>query len=118
MHHIASPFTVWEKDPFTEVVTPAIEGTKNVMAAAKRAGVKRVVLTSSVFALGNFMHPDPPANGTVYTEEDWNTQTSDELIKSTENPFEAYGASKPLAEKAAWDYAEENGMVSSIVCLD
>ena len=65
-----------------EIVTPAIEGTKNVMAAAKRAGVKRVVLTSSVFALGNFMHPDPPVNGTIYTEEDWNTQASKSARRS------------------------------------
>lgn len=116
VHHIASPFNVWEKDPFKEIVTPAIEGTTNVMAAAKRAGVKRVVLTSSVFAIGNFMHPDPPVNGTIYTEEDWNTQASKSAHRST-----TYMRSKPLTfavcANEAQQQSSQDGTHTDIVML-
>src|ERR1700710_856282 len=48
--HVASPIGAAEpKDP-NEMIVPAREGAKRAVAAAIRAGVKRVVLTSSVAA--------------------------------------------------------------------
>jgi nucleoside-diphosphate-sugar epimerase len=88
--HVASPLGVAEpKDP-NELIIPAREGAKRAVGAAIRAGVKRVVLTSSVAATSK------GAGGS-----DW---TADETVWT--NPDErgtgAYAQSKTLAERAAW----------------
>ncbi len=50
--HAASPFTIDVKDPQTELIDPALLGTKNVLTAASNSkSVKRVVLTSSCAAI-------------------------------------------------------------------
>lgn len=90
--HSASPYVLTVKDPQRDLVDPAVKGTRNVLAAAARAGtVKRVVLTSSVAAI-----TDEPGGDHVLTEADWN-------VKSTldRNP---YYLSKTLAEKSGWDF--------------
>ena len=90
--HTASPYVIDVKDPQAELVTPAVEGTLNVLRAAKNnPRIKRVVLTSSVAAVS-----DQPEKNRVLTETDWN-QTS----TLRRNP---YHFSKTLAEKAAWDF--------------
>ena len=45
--HIASPFVLAVPKDENELIAPAVEGTQRVLNAAKRAGVKRAVLTSS-----------------------------------------------------------------------
>ena len=50
LFHMATNFT-WEKDPFVEVINPAVEGTKAILASAQKAGVSRVVMTSSTNAV-------------------------------------------------------------------
>ena len=51
-----------------ELLDPAIKGTMNVLTAAKEAGVRRVVLTSSISAVT----PSPNWPGDVAkTEECW-----------------------------------------------
>jgi dihydroflavonol-4-reductase len=67
------------------------------MKAARDAGVKRVVLTSSFAAIG---YGHPPTNG-VFTEKDWSDATSPKVA--------AYPKSKTLAEKAAWDFVAREG---------
>ena len=90
--HTASPYIVDVKDPATELVAPAVEGTLNVLRAAKlHPSIKRVVLTSSVAAVS-----DEPDKTHTLTEADWNTKST---LKR--NP---YYYSKTLAEKAAWDF--------------
>jgi nucleoside-diphosphate-sugar epimerase len=49
--HVASPFVLAEPKNENELIDPAVEGTKRILAAAKRAKVKRVVLTSSTAAI-------------------------------------------------------------------
>ena len=46
--HTASPFFTETNDPQKDLVDPAVNGTTNVLNAAGKAGIKRVVLTSSV----------------------------------------------------------------------
>jgi dihydroflavonol-4-reductase len=85
--HIASPFMLAEPADETELITPAVEGTKRVIAAAQVAGIKRVVLTSSTFAI---------VAGKVtgkYGPNDWS---------DTNANIGAYAKSKTLAERAAW----------------
>lgn len=92
--HTASPYVINVKDPQRDLVDPAVKGTLNVLRSAKAAGVRRVVLTSSMAAIS-----DEPVEGTVLTEDDWNEQSSLER-----NP---YYFSKTVAERAAWRFVED-----------
>jgi len=53
--HVAADYRLWARDP-REIFTANVDGTRNVMQAALRAGVERVVYTSSVATLG--LRPD------------------------------------------------------------
>ncbi|RLN42018.1 cinnamoyl-CoA reductase 1-like [Panicum miliaceum] len=101
--HLASPCTVEPvKDHLNELMVPAVEGTLNVLRAAKAAGgVRRVVVTSSISAI--VPSPGWPA-GEVRDERCWTD------VDYCEKNGIWYPASKTLAEKAAWKFAEENGL--------
>jgi dihydroflavonol-4-reductase len=92
--HTASPYKLDVRDPQRDLVDPAVMGTRHVLDACLWAGVKRVVLTSSVAAV-----TDEPGNGRVLTEADWNTTSS-----VRRNP---YFYSKVLAEREAWKMVQE-----------
>jgi dihydroflavonol-4-reductase len=93
--HTASPFpSVQPNDP-NDLIVPARDGTLRVLRAARQAGVKRVVLTSSFAAVGYGPEPD----GHVYTEADWTP---------VDAPNQPYVLSKVMAERAAWDFAQES----------
>lgn len=96
--HVAAHYSLWAKDS-DAIYRANVTGTKNMLAAAQRAGVQRFVHTSSVAAIGV-----PPA-GTSATEE---THTTVEALVS------AYKKSKFLAEQAALD-AARNGLDVVIV---
>jgi dihydroflavonol-4-reductase len=51
IYHVAADYRLWVTDPESMYVTN-VEGTKNVLAAARGAGVGRIVYTSTVGALG------------------------------------------------------------------
>ena len=91
--HTASPFPVQQPDDPDDVIGPARDGTLRVLAAAHRAGVKRVVLTSSTVAV---MYASVYTPGYVFTETDFTDETRASLTP--------YIKSKTLAEKAAWNY--------------
>lgn len=94
--HTASPFPLTEpKDP-QDLIRPAVDGTLRAMRAAKEAGIKRIILTSSCAAI--YKQADKPK-----------MQPSDETYWTTpDDPsVGAYEASKTLAEKAAWDYVAD-----------
>jgi nucleoside-diphosphate-sugar epimerase len=95
--HVASPFPATIPKDENDVVVPAREGARRGLRAAKAAGVKRVVLTSSFAAIGYGQpHQDAP-----FTESDWtNVEGAD---------VRAYVKSKTLAERAAWDYVKAEG---------
>ena len=92
--HSASPFPIASPKDENDLVRPAVEGTLRALKAAHGAGVKRVILTSSVAAIyGN----DLPAGKTEFDETMWSDPNH--MIGRI-----AYTKSKTLAEKAAWDY--------------
>ncbi|MCX8529263.1 MAG: aldehyde reductase [Rhodoluna sp.] len=92
--HSASPFPIASPKDENDLVRPAVEGTLRALRAAHKAGVKRVILTSSVAAIyGN----DLPAGKTEFDETMWSDPNH--IVGRV-----AYTKSKTLAEKAAWDY--------------
>jgi dihydroflavonol-4-reductase len=97
LFHMASPFPGNDPENEDEVIKPALEGTKRVIAAADEAGIKRAVLTSSVAAIA---YGTPARPGGVFTEDDWT---------DTEGGVNTYVKSKTLAERAAWDLANQQG---------
>jgi dihydroflavonol-4-reductase len=89
--HVASPFPPTKPKDENDVIVPAVEGTLRVLRAARHAGVRRVVVTSSFAAIGY----SPKASGLPYDESDW-----------TDPDGQApYVKSKTLSERAAWDFA-------------
>ncbi|MFL5846086.1 MAG: SDR family oxidoreductase [Solirubrobacteraceae bacterium] len=95
--HVASPFPLAQPKHEDELIIPAREGALRVLRAARDAGVQRVVMTSSFAAVGyGHGHPDK-----VYDETSWTDVDGDGVS--------AYGKSKTLAERAAWEFAEEEG---------
>lgn len=97
VQHVASPFPISQPKDEQELIRPAVEGTLRVLRAARDAGVKRVVLTSSFAAIG-YGHG---ARSAAYTEEDW-TDVNGPAVQP-------YMKSKTLAERAAWDFIEREG---------
>ncbi|KAB8180082.1 NAD-dependent epimerase/dehydratase family protein [Microbispora catharanthi] len=91
--HTASPM------PFgsgVNLITTAREGTRRVLGAAARAGVKRAVLTSSGVTADT---GDPD---TAATESVWTAPSG--------TPLRAYPDSKIFAERDAWDLAAATGL--------
>jgi nucleoside-diphosphate-sugar epimerase len=96
--HVASPFPSGEPKHEDDLIVPARDGALRVLKAARDAGVKRVVLTSSFAAIG-YGHA---AGDRPFTEDDWT-----ELDSGV--PVSSYVKSKTLAERAAWDFIEREG---------
>ena len=48
---MAADYRLWAKDP-SELYRSNVDGTRNVLEAAKKAGVERVVYTSTVGCIG------------------------------------------------------------------
>lgn len=95
--HVASPFPSQSPANEDELLRPARDGTLRVLRAARDAGVRRVVVTSSFGAIG-YGHPRQTA---PFTESDWT-----DLGGSDVQP---YVKSKTLAERAAWDFVRREG---------
>ncbi|WP_018683737.1 SDR family oxidoreductase [Actinokineospora enzanensis] len=95
--HVAAPLPPRQPTTEDDLVTPARDGALRVLRAARAAGVRRVVLTSSFAAVG-YGHPrtDRP-----FEEEDWS-----DLDGPAVTP---HVRSTTLAERAAWDFAEHEG---------
>ncbi len=93
VQHVASPFPAVHPKDEMELIRPARDGALRVLRAAKAAGVKRVVMTSSMAAI-------------AYGHGDKRAEVSDETMWSDPNGPDntPYTKSKTIAERAAWDY--------------
>lgn len=99
--HTASPFPMGQPKDEMDLIRPARDGTLRVLRAAQAAGVRRVVLTSSVAAI---LSDD--RNG-VADEGDWcNTD-----LPTTS----AYAKSKTLAEQAAWAFCRDKAVALTTI---
>ncbi len=103
--HVASPFPPTVPQDDEELIGPAREGTLRVLQAARSAGVRRVVITSSFAAIGYGHEP----RDTPFTEDDWTDPYAPEV--------QPYARSKTLAERAAWEFiaVEGGGLELSVV---
>ncbi|MFE6304646.1 NAD-dependent epimerase/dehydratase family protein [Nocardiopsis sp. NPDC057823] len=101
--HVASPFPAVPPAREDDLIVPARDGALRVLRAARRAGARRVVLTSSLAAI-DYGHPPTttPYDETMWTDLDGPGVT-------------AYARSKTLAERAAWDFAGREGLELAVV---
>jgi nucleoside-diphosphate-sugar epimerase len=105
--HVASPFPPAQpKDP-DELIVPARDGALRVLRASLDAGVRRVVMTSSVAAV---RHGRAPSAGAPYDEADWTDP--DDLQRTP------YVRSKTIAERAAWDHVRARGAESRLAVVN
>jgi len=92
--HVAAVLQMWARNPDEEILRPTVEGMRNVLEAAARARVRRVVVTSSIAAVG--------VEGTLerpLTESNWH-----------ERATTPYAIAKTRAERLAWQLAERDGL--------
>ncbi len=94
VYHTAAGFLMWAKDPERDIIRPSVDGTRNVVEAAARAGVEKLVYTSSSGTIG---HADSPAAR-------W-----DETRPYPE-PHTHYLRGKIAAEKEAFAVAKRTGL--------
>ena len=95
--HVASPFPMGEPKSEDELIGPARGGALRVLKAARDAGVKRVVVTSSFAAVGYGHKPQQRP----FDETDWTDLSGSDV--------QAYMKSKTIAERAAWDFILREG---------
>lgn len=99
LQHLASPIPNTLPKDANELIVPARDGALRALRAAKAAGVKRAVMTSSMAAIAYGWGDQRPA---ILDETHWSNP--DNIKDNT-----AYTRSKAIAEKAAWDYVNGEG---------
>jgi dihydroflavonol-4-reductase len=89
LYQVAAVFRHWARDPEQDIIRPNLEGTRNVLEAAAKAGVGRVVYVSSLAALDR----NSPYRGGPIDEGSW----------SAHHYGNPYVRSKTASEKLAWE---------------
>ena len=97
--HLAAVYKMNAKD-LDEIVKPAVEGTQNIMKAACKAGIKRVVYTSSIASIGFSTDPN-----TLRTSNDW-----------AEDPRDAYNYAKKVSDQEAQRLAKQYNIDLITIC--
>lgn len=103
--HVASPFPLEEPEDENDLIIPARDGSLRVLMAARDAGVKRVVLTSSFAAIGY----GTDRKGHIFDEKDWTDKSA---------AIPAYIKSKTVAEEAAWEFIKNQGEGMELVVIN
>lgn len=97
VYHLAAISRFDANVPTTEYYATNVEGTRNVLEAAKQAGVRRVLYTATIEAVGT------SKDGAPLTEE------------TPQSPRNIYGKTKLEAEKLVLDYHRQCGMDTVVV---
>ena len=103
--HVASPFPPKSPKDADELIVPARDGTLRVLRAATKAGVRRVVVTSSSATVAGAPEPHP----NPLTEEVW-TDAADPDTRP-------YVQSKVIAERAAWEFMAGQGSTDRLATV-
>ena len=106
VQHIASPIPAGEPRNPDDLIIPAREGALRALRFARAAGVKRVVMTSSMAAIAYGRQQGRPP----FTEADWSNVDSLEAY--------AYIKSKTLAERAAREWMAASGQGMEYVSIN
>ena len=91
VYHTAAVYKTSAVNPELEIIKPAVEGTRNIMEAAKETGIRKMIYVSSVAALGGGDSFDHNRD-----ETSWNTDA--------ESP---YYIAKTRSEQIAHQLAEQ-----------
>ena len=91
LYHVAADYRLWAKDP-QELYRANVDGTRQLLEIAKSAGLRKIVYTSTVGALGI---PHDGASG------------NEDTPVTVANMIGHYKRSKFLAEEAARQFAAE-----------
>src|ERR1039457_4683700 len=89
--HVAADYRLWVRDP-GQMYRSNVEGTRSLLEAARRQGVRRVVCTSSVATVG-------------FTSNHTSAMADEESPVSIANMIGPYKRSKFMAEQVAFDAA-------------
>ncbi|KAH7849520.1 hypothetical protein Vadar_019036 [Vaccinium darrowii] len=101
--HVATPMELSFNDLENEVIKPTVNGVLNIMrSCCKAKTVKRLVYTSTTGTVAVQEHPQPEYNESFWTDIDF--------CKTQKMTAWMYFVAKTMAEKAAWEFAEENGL--------
>jgi dihydroflavonol-4-reductase len=98
LFHVAAPHRQFAVDP-SDITRPAVEGTKNAIAAARAAKVRRIVYTSTGATVGFTADPKRPLN-------------EDDFLAKAAAP---YAAGKIEAERAALKAAQKGDLEVVVV---
>jgi dihydroflavonol-4-reductase len=99
VYHAAAGFLMWAQDPEHSIIRPSVDGTRNVMKAAAKAGVDKVLYISTGGTIGCATAPEAPR-----TESDNNTDA-----------HTPYFIGKIAAEKEAFAIGEREGVAVTAV---
>ncbi|HJQ83658.1 MAG TPA: NAD-dependent epimerase/dehydratase family protein [Candidatus Binatia bacterium] len=99
VYHVAAGFLMWSRDPERDIIRPSVEGTRHVLEAAAKAGVEKVVYTSSSGTIGHGGSAARPLD-----ERDTNTE-----------PHTHYLRGKIAAEKEAFAIAKRTGLAMTSI---
>ncbi len=98
LFHIAADYRLWARNP-EEIIESNVQGTENILSAAKKYGIKKVVYTSSVAAVGR-----PELHEAKSKEHCLGNETMDPSETHLIGP---YKKSKFYAELVARKFAKE-----------
>jgi dihydroflavonol-4-reductase len=105
--HVASPIPIAQPKDREAFVATARDGALRVLHAAASSGtVRKVVMTSSVAAVGDGLVQMP---GHVFTEADWSDPEGPKISP--------YARSKTIAERAAWDFMKRESPDFSLTTI-
>src|SRR2546425_10317170 len=99
VYHTAAGFLMWSRDPERDIIRPSVEGTRTVLEAAARAGVEKVVYTSSSGTIGHAGSPDA-----LFDETRANTE-----------PHTHYLRGKIAAQREAFAIAARTGLAMTSI---
>jgi dihydroflavonol-4-reductase len=94
VYHAAAGFAMWSRDPERDIVRPSVDGIRHVLEAAARAGVDKVVYTSTSGTVGFSTSPDRRLDETHFNDR----------------PLTHYVRGKVAAEREAFAIAERTGL--------
>jgi dihydroflavonol-4-reductase len=107
VQHLASPLSANLPKHDDELVVPAREGALRALRFGRDAGVKRVIMTSSVAAIAYGLDDalKQPLDETHWTDE-------------THSDTSPYVRSKAIAEKAAWAFMKAEGGAMELTTIN